>query len=52
MASSTASLQPPNPYTPMVYIPPELAALHHAMQVSSAAAENHDSHWLAQFLMI
>ncbi|KZP03518.1 hypothetical protein FIBSPDRAFT_768830 [Athelia psychrophila] len=28
MSSSTASLQPPNPYTPMAYLPPELAALH------------------------
>ncbi|KZP11067.1 hypothetical protein FIBSPDRAFT_1051000 [Athelia psychrophila] len=26
MSSSTASLQPPNPYTPMAYLPPELAA--------------------------
>ncbi|KZP17711.1 hypothetical protein FIBSPDRAFT_933904 [Athelia psychrophila] len=28
MSSSTALLQLPNPYTPMVYLPPEQAALH------------------------
>ncbi|KZP25261.1 hypothetical protein FIBSPDRAFT_856247 [Athelia psychrophila] len=26
--NSSASLQPPNPYTPMAYLPPKLAALH------------------------
>ncbi|KZP25244.1 hypothetical protein FIBSPDRAFT_1041705 [Athelia psychrophila] len=28
MSTSTAPLQPPNLYTPMAYLPPELAALH------------------------